>query len=127
MRTPEKTDPGESAAPTSSSLGRRRGRPPSRPFLRELAAFRRLVRLPTRAAALTKATDGLRDWYDLAVATLTLASVGEANAPTARASVAVTQWIAQLKPRVVRQSIARHVATHRGSICGRPVQRIRFT
>ena len=52
----------------------RRGRPPSRPFLRELASFLRLVRLPTSAAALTRATVGLRDErYDVTLATLTLA------------------------------------------------------
>ena len=33
-----------------------RGRPPRRPFARELAAFRWLVRLPTSAAAVTRLT-----------------------------------------------------------------------
>jgi hypothetical protein len=33
-----------------------RGRPPKRPFVRELAAFRSLVRLPTSAAAVTRRT-----------------------------------------------------------------------
>lgn len=37
---------------------RRRGRPPRRPFARAAAALRRLVRLPTIAAALTSATRG---------------------------------------------------------------------
>src|SRR5207244_7346690 len=53
---------------------RRRGRPPRRPFARELAAFRRLVRLPTSAAALTSATLGFLPMTDgLTVATLTFA------------------------------------------------------
>ena len=53
---------------------RRRGRPPRRPFARELAAFRRLVRLPTSAAALTSATLGLLPLMDdLTVATFTFA------------------------------------------------------
>jgi len=36
-----------------------RGRPPRRPFARELAALRSLVRRPTNAAAVTKFTFGL--------------------------------------------------------------------
>ena len=53
---------------------RRRGRPPRRPFARELAAFRRLVWLPTSAAALTSATLGLLPMMgDLTVATFTFA------------------------------------------------------
>lgn len=45
-----------------------------RPFARELAAFRRLVRLPTSAAALNSSTFGFRPpTYDLTVATLTRA------------------------------------------------------
>ena len=53
---------------------RRRGRPPRRPFARELAAFRRLVWLPTSAAALTSATLGLLPVMDdLTVATFTFA------------------------------------------------------
>ena len=53
---------------------RRRGRPPRRPFARELAAFRRLVWLPTSAAALTSATLGFPPMMDgLTVATLTFA------------------------------------------------------
>ena len=36
-----------------------RGRPPRRPFARELAALRSLVRRPTNAAAVTKCTFGL--------------------------------------------------------------------
>src|SRR5205807_10206630 len=55
---------------------RRRGRPPRRPFARELAAFRRLVWLPTSAAALTSATLGFLPMTDgLTVATLTSADV----------------------------------------------------
>jgi hypothetical protein len=38
-----------------------RGRPPRRPFARELAALRSLVRLPTSAAAVTRLTFGRVD------------------------------------------------------------------
>ena len=46
-----------------------RGRPPSRPFARELAALRALVRRPTNAAAVTKLTFG-RESPRVGVATL---------------------------------------------------------
>jgi hypothetical protein len=53
-----------------------RGRPPSRPFTRELAALRWLVRLPTSAAAVTRLTfAGVRPRVDtLATRTSALGS-----------------------------------------------------
>jgi len=54
-----------------------RGRPPSRPFARELAAFLALVRPPTNAAALTIVSEGRRGAFQplRSVATLTEAAL----------------------------------------------------
>src|SRR5688572_20478720 len=45
-----------------------RGRPPRRPFARELAALRTLVRRPTKAAAVTRVTF-VRVWVPLGIET----------------------------------------------------------